>query len=143
MIPYSGGTAAVINDIMGKRVPMVIEAYSGLAGALDAKTIVPLAVASPKRLAQFPDVPAAAETLPGFEAGGWQVLVAPAGTPQTIVGKINADLITAMTHPETRKRLAAFNRDERLLTPAQTAAFIQAEQDKWAPILKQIATAKK
>jgi len=143
MIPYSGGTAAVLNDIMGKRIPMVIEAYSGLAGAIAAKTIVPLAVASPKRLDAFPDIPAAAETLPGFESGGWQVLVAPRGTPDAIVAKVNADLIKAMTHPETRQRLKRFNRDERLLTPAQTTAFIQGEQDKWAPILKQIAAAKK
>ena len=82
MIPYSGGTAHVLNDVMGKRVPLVIEAYSGLAGAIQAKTVVPLAVAAPKRLPEFPDVPAAAETLPGFEAGGWQVLVAPPGRPK-------------------------------------------------------------
>jgi tripartite-type tricarboxylate transporter receptor subunit TctC len=143
MIPYSGGTAAVLNDIMGKRVPMVIEAYSGLAGAIAAKTIVPLAVGAPKRLPAFPDIPAAAETLPGFEAGGWQVLVAPQGTPAAIVGKLNADLIKALTHPETRKRLVRFNRDERLLTPAQTVAFIQSEQEKWAPILKVIRSAGK
>ena len=85
MIPYSGGTAQVLNDVMGKRIPMVIEAYSGLAGAIEAKTVVPLAVAAPKRLPEFPDVPTAAETLPGFEAGGWQVLVAPLGTPSAIV----------------------------------------------------------
>lgn len=142
MIPYSGGTAQVLNDVMGKRIPMVIEAYSGLAGAIQGKTVVPLAVAAPKRLPEFPDVPTAAETLPGFESGGWQVLVAPIGTPDAIVRKINADLIKAMSDPETRKRLARFHRDHRPLSPAETAAFIQGEQDKWAPILKQIGTAK-
>jgi tripartite-type tricarboxylate transporter receptor subunit TctC len=142
MIPYSGGTAQVLNDMMGKRIPLVIEAYSGLAGAIDAKAIVPLAVAAPKRLEAFPDVPAAAETLPGFEAGGWQVLVAPQATPDPILAKVNADLIKALTYPETRQRLVRFNRDERLLSPAQTTAFIQSEQDKWTPILKQIGLVK-
>jgi tripartite-type tricarboxylate transporter receptor subunit TctC len=128
---------------MGKRIPMVIEAYSGLAGAIEAKTIVPLAVASPQRLPSFPDVPTAAETLPGFESGGWQVLVAPVGTPDAIVQKINADLIKAMSDPQTRERLARFHRDHRPISPAETTAFIQGEQNKWAPILQQIAAAQK
>jgi tripartite-type tricarboxylate transporter receptor subunit TctC len=143
MVPYSGGTAAVLNDVMGKRIPMVIEAYSGLAGAIQAKTVVPLAVASPQRLPSFPDVPTAAETLPGFESGGWQVLVAPVGTPDDIVQKINADLIKALSDPQTRERLARFHRDHRPISPAETTAFIQGEQNKWAPILQQIAAAQK
>ena len=143
MIPYSGGTAQVLTDVMGKRVPLVIEAYSGLAGAIQGGTVVPLAVASPKRLASFPNVPTVAETLPGFEAGGWQVVLAPAGTPDAIVQKVNADLIKALSDPDTRKRLARFHRDERLLSPAETAAFIQGEQKMWAPVLKQIAAGAK
>ncbi len=142
MVPYSGGTAQVLNDVMGQRIPMVIEAYSGLAGAIEGGTVVPLAVASPTRLPDFPNVPTAAETLAGFESGGWQVLVAPVGTPAPIVNKINADLIKAMSDPDTRKQLARFHRDERPLSPAATTAFIQAEQEKWAPILKQISGAK-
>jgi tripartite-type tricarboxylate transporter receptor subunit TctC len=138
MIPYSGGTAQVLNDVMGKRIPMVIEAYSGLAGAIEGGAVVPLAVASPQRLPDFPDVPTVAETLAGFESGGWQVMVAPVGTPEPIVAKINADLIRAMSDPDTRKQLARFHRDERRLSPAATTAFIQAEQEKWAPILKQV-----
>ncbi len=139
MVPYAGGTAQVLNDIMGKRIPLVFEAYSGLAGAIQAGTVRPLAVASDKRLAEFPDLPTVAETLPGFEAAGWQVLVAPAGTPDAIVKKANADLIKAMSDPEARKRLAGLGRDNRQMSPAETLAFIQSEQKKWAPIVAQIA----
>jgi tripartite-type tricarboxylate transporter receptor subunit TctC len=139
MIPYSGGTTQVLTDVMGKRIPMVIEAYSGLAGAIQSGTVVPLAVASVKRLADFPNVPTVAETLPGFEAGGWQIMLAPASTPEAIVQKINADLVKVLSDPETRKRLARFHREERLLSPAQTTAFIHREQKTWAPVLKQIA----
>ena len=53
MVPYSGGTAQVLNDVMGGRIPIVIEAYSGIAGAIQAGTVRPLAVASPKRLARI------------------------------------------------------------------------------------------
>ena len=80
-----------------------------------------------------------AETVPGFAAVGWQVLVAPAGTPESIVRKVNADLIEALSNPDTRKRLASFGREERPMSPAETLAFIQGEQQTWAPILAQIA----
>jgi tripartite-type tricarboxylate transporter receptor subunit TctC len=141
MVPYSGGTAQVLNDVMGHRIPLVFEAYSGLAGAIAAGTVRPLAVAAPKRLAAFPDLPTVAETLPGFEAGGWLTLLAPAGTPEAIVRKANADLIKAVAQPETARRIAAIGWDERPLTPAETLAFIAGEQGKWAPILRQIGAA--
>jgi len=141
MVPYSGGTAAVLNDMMGGRIALVFDSYSGIAGAVEAGNVKPLAVASAKRLARFPDLPAVAETLPGFEAGGWQVLVAPAETPDAIVQKANADLIKTMSDADVRKRLAQFGRDERPMSPAQTLAFIQSEQQKWAPILQQIVGA--
>jgi tripartite-type tricarboxylate transporter receptor subunit TctC len=142
MVPYSGGTAQVLNDVMGGRIPIAIDAYSGLAGAIDNGTVRPLAVASPKRVPHFPDLPTVAETIAGFEAGGWQVLVAPVGTPEPIVQKLNRDLITALADADTRSRLARLGRDERPLSPAETLAFIQGEQQKWAPIVQQVAAAR-
>ncbi len=138
MVPYSGGTAQIINDMMGKRVGLVLDAYSGIEGAVDAGNAVPLAVGSASRLAVSPNLPTVAETLPGFEAVGWQALMAPAGTSDAIVQKVNADLITAMTDPETQKKLAQLGRDDRRMSPGQTVAFIQSEQNKWAPIVQQI-----
>jgi tripartite-type tricarboxylate transporter receptor subunit TctC len=140
MVPYSGGTAQILNDVAGRRVPLVFEAYSGLAGAMTAGTVVPLAVAAPKRLASFPDLPTVAETLPGFEAGGWLVLLAPAGTPDAVVKKANGDLVKAVAIPDIARRIAAIGWEERPLSPAETLAFIRGEQAKWAPIVQQIAT---
>ena len=97
-------------------------------------------ITSATRLADFPDLPTVAETLPGFAAGGWQVLVAPVGTPETIVQKVNHDLIKALSEPDTRARLARLGRDERPMSPAETLAFIQGEQQQWAPILQQIGS---
>ena len=141
MVPYSGGTAQVINDVMGRRIPLLFEAYSGIAGAVTAGNLRPLAVAAPKRVAEFPDLPTVAETLPGFEAGGWLVVVAPPGTPDDVVNKANAALVKAVQEPETARRIAAIGWEERPLNPAETLAFIHGEQQKWAPILKQIAEA--
>jgi tripartite-type tricarboxylate transporter receptor subunit TctC len=98
-------------------------------------------VAAPKRVAEFPDLPTVAETLPGFEAGGWLVLVAPPGTPDAIVKKANADLVKGVQEPETARRIAAIGWEERALDPAGTLGFIHGEQQKWAPILKLIAEA--
>ena len=139
MIPYTGGTAQVLNDMMGKRVALAFDSYSGVAGAIELGNAVPLAVASAKRMTNFPNLPTVAETLPGFEAVGWQALVAPLGTPDAVVQKANADLNKAMSDPETRKRLGKFGREERPMSPAETLAFIQNEQKKWAPIVAQIA----
>jgi tripartite-type tricarboxylate transporter receptor subunit TctC len=139
MVPYSaGGTAQVLSDIMGGRIPLVIEAYSGVAGALQAGTIKALAVASAARLPNYPDLPTVAETLPGFAAVGWQVLVAPAGTPEAIVRKVNGDLIKALNDPASKQKLAALGRDNRPMSPAEVTDFIHGEQRMWAPILQQI-----
>jgi tripartite-type tricarboxylate transporter receptor subunit TctC len=142
MVPYSGGTAQIINDMMGKRVGLVLDAYSGIAGAIDAGNAVPLAVGSASRLAVSPNLPTVAETLPGFEAVGWQVLMAPPGTPDAIIQKVNADVIKAMSDPEAKKKLAALGRDDRSMSAAQTLTFIQGEQQKWAPIVQQIGPVK-
>jgi tripartite-type tricarboxylate transporter receptor subunit TctC len=139
MVPYTGGTPAILNDIMGKRVGMVFEAYSGLAGAIDAQNVVALAVASAARLPNTPNLPTVAETLPGFESVGWQSLVAPVGTPDDIVHKMNADVIKVMRDPGTRKRLADLGRDHRTMSPPEFLKFVHDEQAKWAPIVQEIA----
>lgn len=138
MVPYSGGTTQVLNDMMGGRIALTLDSYSGIAGAVAAGNVRPLAVASLQRLANFPNVPTVAETLPGFVAVGWQVLVAPAGTPDAIVQKANADLLKVTGAADVRERLAQFGREEVAMSPAETLAFIQNEQKTWAPILKQI-----
>jgi tripartite-type tricarboxylate transporter receptor subunit TctC len=138
MVPYSGGTTQVLNDMMGGRIALTLDSYSGIAGAVAAGKVRPLAVASLKRVPNFPDVPTVAETLPGFAAVGWQVLVAPAGTPDAIVQKANAALLEVTSAADVRERLAQFGREEEAMSPAQTLAFIQNEQKTWAPILKQI-----
>jgi len=140
MVPYTGGTPQIINDMMGKRVSLVFEAYSGLAGAIDAGNLVPLAVASASRMTSAPNLPTVAETLPGFESVGWQALVAPAGTPDALIKKVNADIIKAMRDdPEIHKRLIDLGRDDRMMAPAELLTFIRSEQTKWAPIVQEIA----
>jgi tripartite-type tricarboxylate transporter receptor subunit TctC len=138
MVPYSGGTPQVLNDMMGKRIALALDSYSGVAGAIEAGNAIPLAVAAPRRMALMPNLPTVAETLPGYESEGWQVLVAPLGTPDAIVQKINAALVKALNDPGVDERLERLGRDHPPMSPAETLAFVQHEQAKWAPILAHI-----
>ncbi len=142
MVPYTGGTPQVLNDMMGKRIALALDSYSGVAGAIEAGNAIALAVAAPKRMALMPDLPTAAETLPGYESEGWQILVAPVGTPDAIVQQINAALVQAMSAPDVNQRLVRLGRDHPPMSPAETLAFVQREQAKWAPILAHIEIAR-
>jgi tripartite-type tricarboxylate transporter receptor subunit TctC len=138
MVPYSGGTPQVLNDMMGKRIALALDSYSGIAGAVEAGNAIPLAVASPQRMSLLPNLPTVAETLPGYESEGWQILLAPVGTPDAVVEKVNTALIKAMNDPAVAQRLERLGRDHPPMSPAETLAFVQREQAKWAPILAHI-----
>jgi tripartite-type tricarboxylate transporter receptor subunit TctC len=138
-VPYTGGAPQALNDVMGHRVSMVIEGLSALAGGIEGKVIKALAVGAPERLPNFPDLPAAAEILPGFNARGWAAIVAPVGTPDAIVQNISAALRQAVSDPEVQKKLIVTGSYIRPMTPAEVMAFIQGEQQMWKPILERIA----
>jgi tripartite-type tricarboxylate transporter receptor subunit TctC len=135
-VPYAGGPAAALTDVIGNRVPLVIEGYSGLAGAIQAHTVNALAVASTHRLADFPDLPTVAETLPGFAAGGWQGIVAPLGTPAPAIQKINATLKKVLSDPELGKQLATRGAYVAPMSPSEVNTFINAQQEQWRPVLE-------
>jgi tripartite-type tricarboxylate transporter receptor subunit TctC len=137
-VPYNGGPAAALADVGSGRVSMIIEGYSGIVGAVKAGQVKIIAVASQERLPQFTDVPAVAETIPGFSASGWQVLAAPLGTPTPIISKASADLAKVTSDPDFQKRLGNVGSYSHTMTPEQTLAFVQKEQDTWLPVLQKI-----
>jgi tripartite-type tricarboxylate transporter receptor subunit TctC len=138
-VPYNGGPAAALADVISGRVSMIIEGFSGIAGAVKAGQVKLIAVASPERLPQFPDVPTVGDTIPGFAARGWQVLVAPNGTPKPIVDRISVDLAKVVSDPAFKARLANIGSYSRAMTPDQVLAFVQKEQDTWLPVLQKIS----
>lgn len=135
-VPYTGGPAAALADVGAGRVSMIIEGYSGIVGAVKAGQVKLIAVASTERLPQFPDLPTVAETLPDFRALGWQVLVAPKGTPTAIVGKVSDVLAKVVSDAGFKERLAKVGSYSRAMTPEQTLAFVRQEQETWAPMLQ-------
>jgi tripartite-type tricarboxylate transporter receptor subunit TctC len=135
-VPYAGGPAAALTDVIGGRVPLIIEGYSGLAGAIQARTINVLAVASRRRLPDFPDLPTVAETLPGFVAGGWQGIVAPLGTPAAAIQKINQSVAKVLGEPELAKQLALRGAYVEPMSPSEVNTFINAQQEQWRPVIE-------
>jgi tripartite-type tricarboxylate transporter receptor subunit TctC len=140
LVPYSGGPSHSLNDIMGGRIQFIIEAYQGLAGAIQGGNLKPLAVASAQRLPDFPDLPTVAETVPGFVAMGWQGLMAPVGTPETIIRKASEDLRKVISDPALKAQLAGRGSYPVAMSPTEVTAFIQDQQRQWSPVLQQLAT---
>jgi tripartite-type tricarboxylate transporter receptor subunit TctC len=139
VVPYTGGPAAALTDVIGGRVPLIIEGYSGLAGAIQAHTLNVLAVASAHRLPGFADVPTVAETLPGFAAGGWQGVVAPLGTPAAAIQKFNDGLNKVLGQPDLATQFAQRGAFVSPMSPAEVNAFVNAQQAQWRPVLEAFA----
>ena len=139
MIPYTGGPTAAMSDVGTGRVAIVIEGYSGLAGGMTSGLIKGIAVASLERLDDFKDLQTVAEVLPGFLAGGWNVLLAPVGTPDAIIQKASVDLRKAMDDAELKTKLAAIGAYVHAMTPQQVTDFATEQQRTWRPIAEKVA----
>jgi len=137
-VPYNAGPAAALSDVAAGRVSMIIEGYSGIVGAVKAGQVKLIAVAAAQRLPQFPDLPTVAETIPGFSATGWQVLVAPLGTPAAIIDKVDADLAKVVSDPEFQKLLANVGSYSHAMNAKEALAFVERQQKTWLPVIEKI-----
>jgi tripartite-type tricarboxylate transporter receptor subunit TctC len=138
-IPYTRGPAAALSDVASGRVSIIIENYGGVAGAIQSGQVKAIAVAAPERLPEFPDLPTVAETIPGFAAAGWVVVVAPKGTPAPVIARVSADLAKVVTDAGFKKKLAAIGSYSRAMTPDEVQAFVAKEQETWLPVLARIS----
>jgi tripartite-type tricarboxylate transporter receptor subunit TctC len=127
-----------MNDVVSGRVHLVLDAYAGLAAALQGELIKGLAATSLQRLPGLENLPTVAETVPGFFVGAWNVMLAPNGTAEAIVRKVSADLREALEDPEVRTKFASNGAFVRHMTPDEVTAFVQSEQRTWRPILEQV-----
>ena len=98
LLHYAAASQA-LTDILGGRVQVMVDAVPAMRGAIEGGKIKPLAVATTKRLPNFPNLPTVAETIPGFEAVGWLALMAPPGTPLPLAQRISADLRKVLSEP--------------------------------------------
>jgi tripartite-type tricarboxylate transporter receptor subunit TctC len=139
-VPYTA-TQQVVAELMGGRIAVAVDAMSAFTGVLERGGLRALAVSSPARLPDYPDLPTVSETLPGFQARGWFALMAPAGTPGDIIKKLNQDLRTVLEDQDLQQRFRTLGNYIRPMSPAQLGEFIRQEQELWLPIVKKISAA--
>src|SRR4029079_8269952 len=140
LLHYAAASQA-LTDILGGRVQIMVDAVPAMRGAIEGGKIKPLAVATKKRLPNFPDLPTVAETIPGFEAVGWLALMAPPGTPLPLAHRISADLRKVLAEPAFETRYEDLGPYFRLMTPEQLTAFIREQQRIWQPVIAETAKA--
>jgi tripartite-type tricarboxylate transporter receptor subunit TctC len=134
-VPYRG-SAPALQDLTGGNVDIMFDNLGVSLSLGKDKRLKLLAVAAQKRMASLPDVPAIAETLPGFEAVAWYGVVAPPKTPKTIVDKINADINEALKAPEIVQRMPDFSAEVVGGTPQATAAYMREEIARWHKVIQ-------
>jgi tripartite-type tricarboxylate transporter receptor subunit TctC len=134
-VPYKG-TAPALADLLGGQVEMMCDNLGVSLPHVRSGKLKALAVASSKRVKALPDVPTLAESLPGFEAVAWFGIVAPPKTPAAIAEKVAAGVIDALKLPDVLKRLNELSAEPMGLTPAETAAYMKQETERWAAVIK-------
>lgn len=134
-IPYKG-VGPMITDMLAGQVKLTISSAVPLSPQVKAGRLRGLAVTSPKRSAAFPDLPAIAESVPGYEVINWFGILAPAGTPKTAVSRINAELNKALRQPDLVGMLNSRGADAVGGTPEEFARIIRTDLVKWGKVVK-------
>ena len=134
-VPYRGG-APMITDLLAGQVQVGFDVMVTALPHVRTGALRALAVAGSKRFDLLPDVPTIAETLPGYEARTWAGVGAPKGTPAEIIARLAREIDTVLTNPTVTARLADVGTIPMVLTSAQFGAFIAAESEKWAKVVK-------
>ncbi len=135
---HAAGAAATLNDVIAGRIPIVFEGLAALQPGVQNGAIRLLGVAAQKRLPNLPNLPALNETVPGVVSSGWIVLMAPAGVPDAIVQKLNADLRKVTAMPDVVERFQTLGTYSRDYTPAQTGEFMRSEEKLWWPVVREV-----
>ncbi len=131
------GAAPALTDLLGGQIQMVFTSVASVAGQISSGALRPLAVTSAERSAAFPDLPTIAEAgVPGYVSDAWYGLYAPAGTPQEVIGVLNASVQKAIGSEALKK----FEKSEGLIfepgTPEDLAAFVKIQEDRWSEVAK-------
>jgi tripartite-type tricarboxylate transporter receptor subunit TctC len=134
-VPYKG-SAPALNDLLGGQVEVAFSSIEPALPLIATKKVHPIAVMTKARIPALPDVPAVAETYPGFEAIGWNGIVAPAGTPSEIVGKLNEVINKSVRSADVQAKYAKQGVVADPMEPAAFAKLIKDEIAKWADVVK-------
>jgi len=135
-VPYKGGAQALA-DVIAGQVQITYGTFGVMSSQWKAGKVRVLAVDGARRLAQYPDVPTVAETLPGFESTSWIGLLAPAGTPREAINRITAEVRKILTDPAFREKSMDLQGLEPIVSsPEQFAEYIKSEALKWSKVVR-------
>ena len=136
-VPYKG-SAPAMSDLLGGQIAVMFDNMPSAIQHVRSGKLRPIAVTTAKRSPGLPDVPTIAEAgVPGYEATSWFGMFAPAATPKPVLDKLHAALAKVLGQAEVKKKIAEQGGDPVAETPAQFAAFIQAEAAKWGKVVKE------
>ena len=135
-VPYKGGGPAMV-DLMSGRAQALFGGIPYAAPAVTSGKARVLAVGHPKRVKAYPDAPAIAEILPGFNNTTWYGILGPAGIPRPIVDKLNAEMKLALAQPEFRKQFDSLGLEPAYSTPQELHERIRSELARWTKVIKE------
>ena len=135
LVPYKG-SAPGMNDLLAGQVQMMFNAMPSTLGNIKSGQLRALGVTSLTRSPLAPEVPTVAETLPGFEVSTWYGVLAPAGTPDAIIQRLNSEIIKAARLPDMRKKLEEQGVELLLSTPQAFGELLKSETIKWAEVIR-------
>src|SRR5215831_9129719 len=133
-IPYRGNTQ-IVQDLLGGRLDVMIETGTIAFAQINGGMLRGLAVSSRKRFVLEPDIPAIAETLPGFEVISWLGLAAPGGTPRPIIDRLNGEIGEILKLPDIRDKLAIVGNIPMPSTPEQMQDYIERDAARWSRVV--------
>jgi len=134
-VPYKGGGPVNIAIASGE-IQSVIATIASVIPNIRAERVRPIGVTSEKRTTQFPDVPALAEAIPGYDFTAWVACFAPAGTPKPVIDRLNAELKKTLDHPDVAKNLSSQTLDPMHMTPEQFSQRLKSDYEKYGRIVK-------
>lgn len=138
-VPYKGAAPA-LTALLGNEVEILFSDMSVAAPHLKGGRVRALAVTTPNRSALTPDLPTVAEAgVRGYEASVWYGLLAPAGTPEAVVARLNTELVNILDRKDVRDRFASLGSTAASSTPRDFAAMIRRDYDRWAKVIKDAA----
>jgi tripartite-type tricarboxylate transporter receptor subunit TctC len=135
-IPYRGGAPA-INDLIPGRVDVIFDNMPSILSHVKAGSLRGLAVTTKERVAVVPEIPAIAETVPGFDVFSWFGFFVPARTPPDVIARINADTNAALAYAPVKSRFEELGANPKGSTQAELASFLRSEIDKWGPVIRE------
>jgi tripartite-type tricarboxylate transporter receptor subunit TctC len=135
-VPYKGGGPALV-DVVAGQVPMMFAFTATALPFVNSGRLLGLAATTRERLPQAPLIPSVSQTgLPGLEMSAWMGMFAPAGTPESVVNRLNAEIAKAMNSRDIAEALYTLGSEVVTNSPQQFAAYIRAETEKWGKLVK-------